>query len=448
MLDAENKEALEKEAMEAIKSFREINERVNVSEEGQKKLVEDLTAATKKYDEVMASQKEAVAIAEQEAKAAGERALELERQFSLMRDKGVDKVVDKKTDAKLMDALIRGKEYLDNFLDTEEGVVAYDSYMKACASITAENCGLPSMTQFTKAAQRISTKAADTPSMRTDINLQGGVLLTPEQAGTIMRKAVEITPIEQYARVVTIGGKSIQQPVHEQIPRAYFAGELESSTNVTPKYSMMEFSPVRQSITIPVSLEMLNQSDYDIVGEINMNATKAFASGLGYNVVKGDGVQKPEGFTVNASVGYDETGGALTADDILGLIDQLPAMYNPQFFFSRLTLGKIRLLQDGMGRYLWNPGGGIGGDVMPTIGGLPYVDTFIDMDTLSTVENTEPILLADMQEFYQITKNNNIFMIRDDYTKSSEAQVRFTLHRWITGNVRNPEAGRFIRITS
>lgn len=429
---------------------REIKEKQNLTSDQCVKMVADFDKYTEKYDNIIAEQKSALAKAEQEAKEAKDRAINLEKEFALLKDSGVKNVMPEGEDKKLMNALLRGKEELDSYLSTENGQKAYDAYVKTVASVSIEGVDLPNMVNFRKAAENyMRHKAAETPSMRTDINLQGGVLLTPEQSMEIMRKAVEMSPIEQYAKVVTISGKSIQQPVHEQLPRAYFAGELESTTNVTPKYSMMEFAPVRQSIQIPTSMEMLTQSGYDIVGEINMNAAQAFAVGLGYNCVLGDGVKKPEGFMASANVTFVDTIGndAMVADDVIGLSYALKPQYRPTYFMNRLTLKAVRLLKDvATGRYIWSPGGDMAQGNMPLINGLPYVDTFSDMSYGVTTDNAKVMLLADMKEFYQITKNNTIFVLRDDITGAKYAQVNFIFHRWITGNVRNPEAGVGLQI--
>jgi len=429
-----------------VEEQRKIVEKQNLTAEQQDKMLADFDKFTEKHDTAIAEYKAEIAKAEQMAKEAEDRAISLEKQFSMLRDNGRSADVSEKDDKALMAAMLRGAEYVEAFTRDEKGAAIYDSYIKGVASINVEGVDVPKMVQFHKQAENlIARKAAETPSLRTDVSLQGGVLLTPMQANEILRKAVAMTPIEQYAKNVTISGKSIQQPVHEQLPRAYFAGELEASTNSVPKYSMMEFAPVRQSVKIPVSMEMLNQTEYDIVGEVNSNAAKAFAVGLGYNAINGTGVKSPEGILNNDSVSkiYTDATNAITAEDIIGVGYHLKSAYNPTYFLNRLVLKRIRLLKDAAtGRFIWSPGGDMNQGNMPLINGLPYVDTFTDLPTNTTITSGTAILvLAEMSEFYQITKNSNIFVIRDEISNASEAQVNFIFHRWITGNVRNPEAG-------
>lgn len=449
--DKAKMEAAVAELVQITAVQREIKEKQNLTSDQCVKMVADFDKYTEKYDNIIAEQKSALAKAEQEAKEAKDRAINLEKEFALLKDSGVKNVMPEGEDKKLMGALLRGKEYLESYLSTEAGQKAYDVY-----ATTVANCGVdlvevpPQLVAYRKSAENyLRQKTAASPSMRTDINLQGGVLLTPEQSMEIMRKAVEMTPIEQYARVVSISGKSIQQPVFEQYPSARFVGEIESSVASTPKYSMMEFAPIRQTITIPVTMEMLTQSGYDVVGEVNTMAAKSLSINLGYHCVLGDGVKKPEGFMNSTKVTAVSTIGndAMVADDVIGLSYALKPQYRPTYFMNRLTLKAVRLLKDvATGRYIWSPGGDMNQGNMPTINGLPYVDTFSDMAYGVTTNGAKVLLLAEMSEFYQITKNNTIFVLRDDVTGAGEAQVKFIFHRWITGNIRNPEAGVVLQI--
>jgi HK97 family phage major capsid protein len=190
--------------------------------------------------------------------------------------------------------------------------------------------------------------------------------------------------------------------------------------------------------TVPITMEQLRDSAFNMESEIFGDAQEAFAQKEGQGFISGTAVKQPEGILTNASVPYFAMGdaSAITADGILDAQGSVKAGYNLSYILNRKTLSRIRILRESSGRnYIWQPGMGSG---MPAqIGGLPYLSV-IDMPDIAS--NAFPIALGDWSRAYLVVDNLNMETIRDPLTRKREGLVEFTIYRRVGGQVILPEA--------
>lgn len=285
--------------------------------------------------------------------------------------------------------------------------------------------------------------------LRTDNNSAGGYLVTSEMDNVIQKEIVEIDPIRGFARVRTIGGKSIELVTRNSLPVALFEGEAEAGTQSASSYRNETVTPFRHTFTTPVTMDQLQDSAFNMESEITSDASTAFALGEGQNFVSGDGHKKPEGFTVNADIlaakvlGTGPAGGlTVGAQDLLTLQGKLKPGYNGSYTFNKATHAHLRGLRadavsaaDGAGLWLWAPA--LDGNSAPTIAGRPY---FISesMDALGS--ESISIAYGDFRAGYTIVDRTGLSVIRDDVTQKAKAIVEFTFNRWLTGQVTLAEA--------
>ena len=115
------------------------------------------------------------------------------------------------------------------------------------------------------------------------------------------------------------------------------------------------------------------------------------------------------------------------------------------YAFNRRTLAYLRTLKDSNNRYLWSgPFGDAAAGSPATINGYRYTSDFIDMDDFD-VDNGIPIIFADFMRFYCITDRTDMVMIRDEYTRKTEAIVEFTFMKWTDGQPVIKEAAILLR---
>ena len=278
--------------------------------------------------------------------------------------------------------------------------------------------------------------------LRTDIGEFGNFLCPTEWSNELRRQIIEVAPIRKYARVKQIGAKTLEQPIRQGVPTALWEGETQSASASQSNYTNMQISPYRLANITQITWDMLNDSQYNIADEIIADNAIAFAKAEGLAAVKGSGAHQSLGFAADKDVPIftGATSATLSWQDMVNITGQLKTGYDPMYFFNRFTLAYLRTLADNNGRPLWlGPFGNIENGPA-TINGYKYSAEFIDMDNYSVV-NGNPVLFADMKNFYQITDRTDVIMIRDEYTGAAQALVKFTLMKWTFGIAVMKEAG-------
>ena len=280
--------------------------------------------------------------------------------------------------------------------------------------------------------------------LRTDSDVSGGFLVASELDSEITKKITEISNIRSIARVRTISSKSLEVPVRATIPTAAYEGEAEQGGEDTSTYSNETLTAFRQSVTIPVTMDMLQDSAFDMEAEIFGDASESFAQGEGLNHVSGDGVKKPFGFLADprtvANVRTSSTSATIDADDVILLTGDLKVGYSPVYVMNRLTLADLRTKKSTDGVFLWQPG--LNGVVANTINGFPYL---IANDMPDIAANSLSMAFGDFRRGYTIVDRTGLSVVRDEFTQKKKAIVEFTLHRWNTGQVTLPEAIKILK---
>ena len=273
---------------------------------------------------------------------------------------------------------------------------------------------------------------------RTDIITDGGALVPILMFNEIIKNITELSPIRQLARVSQIDGKSITLPTRTGILTSTYEGETESSSDSNSTYGTETFTPYRQSVTVPVTHDMLMNSNFDFENEVQMDVVEAFAKNEGNKFINGDGVKKPEGILTNAGVlsgaRTSAGSGVIVLDDLINLSGDLKIGYDGIYTFNRTTNALLRTLKDTAGAYLWQLQGT--GD-FNTLNGFNYT---LDQELPDVAAGAIPVLFADFAKGYRIVDRTAMMMIRDDFTSKKQAIVEFEFMRWNTGKVQQAEA--------
>lgn len=281
--------------------------------------------------------------------------------------------------------------------------------------------------------------------LRTDSDVAGGFLTTIELDSEITRKITEISMIRSIARVRTIASKAMAIPVRDSILTANYEGEAESNEDSVSTYSNETLNTFRQTVNIPITMDMLQDAEFDMESEIMRDAGEAFAQGEGFSFINGDGVKKPAGFLVDARVTANaretETASAVSAVDVILLTGDLKQGYNPRYVFNRRTLATLRTLKAANNEFLWQPG--LNGPVALTLNGFDYM---IAEDMPDVADGAFPIAFADFQRGYTIVDRTGMSVIRDEFTQKKKAIVEFTINRWNYGQVTLPEAIKVLKV--
>jgi len=281
--------------------------------------------------------------------------------------------------------------------------------------------------------------------LRTDSDTSGGFLTTTEMDSEITRKITEISNIRSVARVRTIVSKALEMPIRDSLLVATYEGEAESNEDDATTYSSETLTTFRQTVNVPITIDMLQDAAFDMESEIMRDSGEAFSKGEGNNFVVGDGIKKPAGFIADprvvANARVTEEDDTVTATDVILMTGDLKQGYRPIYLFNRTTLAFLRTLKADHNNFLWQPG--LNGPVSLTLNGFDYL---IAEDMPKIADGAFPIAFADLQSGYTIVDRTGMSVIRDEFTRKKQAIVEFTINRWNYGQVTLPEAIQLLKV--
>lgn len=294
----------------------------------------------------------------------------------------------------------------------------------------------------------LSDVMAEAKALNVGTDTAGGYLAPIEYVREIIKAVTELSPARSLVRVRQTASKSIQIPKRTGQFAARRVHEVGTKTETTGlAYGLEEINAPEMYALIDISNQMLEDSAFDMEGEIRMEASEQFAVKEGAEFVSGTGIGECEGILTNASVAETVSGAATTvaADGLLSLFYAIKTAYsaNASWILNRTTLGNVRKLKDGMGNYLWQPN--FANNQPNTINGAPYVE-FPDMPNEGA--GLYPVAFGDFRRAYTFVDRISMEMLRDPYTQATAGNIRFIFRRRLGGQVVLAEAIRKLKCST
>lgn len=270
----------------------------------------------------------------------------------------------------------------------------------------------------------------------------GYLLAPPDMQKDILKDIVEMTPMRAICSVKTIGGSSYKRPKRTGTAAATRVGETGSRSNTgDPSYGMLEILAPELFARMEVSMQMLEDSDYDLLAELRMEAAEQFSYKEGYEAINGTGAgtNQAEGILVNADIGEVTSGSAaaITGDGLINLYTELKSGYtrNALFGLNRMSLRAVRKLKDSQNQYLWVPG--LANAMPNTILGAPYVEM---PDLPDPAADAYPVIYGDFRRGYALVDKVGISFQVDYTTGADDGLVVFRARKRTGGGVLKAEA--------
>lgn len=272
-----------------------------------------------------------------------------------------------------------------------------------------------------------------------------GYLAPTEFGSEIIKKLVEWSPVRQYARVVTVGGRDIKYPRKVSGAQAVWVDETEDRTASTMVFEQVTITPHELATFTDISNALLEDNTYDLRGELISDFGEAFGKAEASAFVTGNGTGKPRGIMAAAGIGELKTGAAANlgtdpASTIIALYHALPQAHaqNAVWMMNRKTLAALRSLKDADGRFILADPITVG--AATTLLGRPIVEA-IDMPDVAA--GAFPILFGDLQG-YRIINRVDLSILPDPYTLATKGQVRFNARARVGADVTHPD--RFVKL--
>jgi HK97 family phage major capsid protein len=269
----------------------------------------------------------------------------------------------------------------------------------------------------------------------------GGYLAPPEYVRELLKTITEISPIRSIARVRSTASRSIQIPKRDGQFAAQWVSESGTRSETTGYTVGLEELPAHEMYAlVDISEQDLEDTVFDLEAEMQSEFAEQFAKAEGTAFVSGNAVGKPQGF-MDATITEVNSGSAaaITADGLISLVHNIKSDYtrNGTFVFNRATLASVRKLKDTAGQYVFQTGMMLGGNMVNTILGHPYVEA---TDMPSEGSNTYPVAFGDFRRAYMIVDRVNLAVLRDPFTQATTGNVRYIARKRVGGQVIQAEA--------
>jgi len=296
----------------------------------------------------------------------------------------------------------------------------------------------------------LSEVTAEAKALNVTTDTAGGYLAPTEYVREIIKGVTLMSPARGLVRVRNTSSKAIEIPKRTGQFAARRVHESGSKTETTGlAYGLEEITAPEMYALIDITNQMLEDSAFDMEGEVREEAQEQFAVLEGQEFVTGTGVGQMQGVLVAPDVGENNSGSATTiadsdgqANGLLTLKHALKTAYaaNATWIMNRTTIGSVRKLKDAQKNYIWMPG--IAQGKPNTIDGDPYAE-FPDMP--NEAAGAYPIAYGDWRRAYTMVDRISMEMLRDPYTQATAGTIRFIFRRRGGGKVVLSEAFRKLK---
>jgi HK97 family phage major capsid protein len=271
-------------------------------------------------------------------------------------------------------------------------------------------------------------------------NSAGGFTVPTNMADELVVYAREFGAMRRISRVIeTDTGATIQVPKITGFAAAAWTDEGAAFNESDPTFAQDTLDAHKMTHIVQVSEELLQDSAFDIEGEIARQAGEALGVLENTAFVVGDGSSKPTGISVTSTEGTQGASGQTTtisADDVYDLIySVIPAhRRNGRFLTEDPTIAAIRKLKDGNDNYLWQPSMQAGEP--STLAGYP-VET--DPDVATMAADAKSVLFGNFQRYW-IRDAGGISVQRLNERYAELGLVGFRVYRRVDGKLLEPAA--------
>ena len=279
---------------------------------------------------------------------------------------------------------------------------------------------------------------------------QATVLIPTILSHEILKETKEASNFLMKGKFYTGSGDYIKIPVRNEITGAnQIVKEGQGNTqDGTLGYTHIELRAGYRQVRYPITDELVQDSAFDMVGELKEAISEEFGQTLSELTVKGpynaSTEQFIEGFLTNATV----TGAAITtatvkkvtADDLVKLETGMKASYRKgsAYYVSPKLYEEMKLWKDGDGRYLWM--NILEGATMKFNGYPVYVEEFLeDIDT-----GKYPAVFCDFGKGYAYYQKNGFE--QELNRKVNERITEYYTRIRIGGGVIRPKAFSVLKV--
>jgi len=193
--------------------------------------------------------------------------------------------------------------------------------------------------------------------LSTTPDADGGYLVPVEFEKRIVMGLHEGNVVRRIAKVITTAAER-KIPIAATHSIATWTVENSSIPENNPTFTQKTIDAFKLTNLIRVSMELLQDSMFDLESYIAAEFARAFAVAEEEAFCVGNGLNQPTGIFHASGGEIGVTAGtAINTDNLIDLVYSLKSPYrrNAVFLMRDITVSTIRKLKDANGQYLWQP---------------------------------------------------------------------------------------------
>lgn len=266
-----------------------------------------------------------------------------------------------------------------------------------------------------------------------------GGIIPEEFSKDIIHETVALSGVLNLVSMVNSKGIYKQIKTDTDTISAGWTDEIASITASEANFDTIDIGHYKLAALSKLSLELINQNDFDITSEVIYQTERDFALKLETAVIKGTGVKQPTGLVSAGTAFTTASNAAITADEIVKIYHKLKAPFQQDavWIMSNDTLCAVRLLTDAAGRYIFHQNENLTSGYAGYILGKPVLVSDA-MDNIGA--SKKPILFGDFGRAYKGNMNPEMTMqvLNEKYADQGMKGVLSII--WFDGKPVNSEA--------
>jgi len=281
----------------------------------------------------------------------------------------------------------------------------------------------------------------------------GGVTVIPFLDSMIDKLVRQFSPIRDMASTVSISTDMWKQIKMNQTNGALWEKDMVNFVNQTKNNNFSELTIAVENLHAIATFtdDLINDSAFDIVGEILTSIAEDYAIQEGLSFWNGNGTGEMSGIlnAPDATDSFDgiqritsEASQSVTLDDVYNLIGalKLPYEQGAQFKAHRLGITDLRKLKDLDGQYLWQPSNIVG--VPATLAGFP-ISQAPELASDINAAGAEGVVFGNFSKAYKIVDRMGMTVLRDNLTVYPN--VSYKVKKRVGGGVSKGEALKILK---
>ena len=230
--------------------------------------------------------------------------------------------------------------------------------------------------------------------------LSAGVLVPTELSNAIEVAIKSYGGMFEAGQIITTsrGSDLILPTVNDTDTKATIVAEYNQSTKKAPTFGSVTLKAYTyRTPIIPVSLELLQDSAFDLDPLLSGLLADAFGRGINEHLTMGDGTGKPKGVVTSAVECTNKAAAtSINLDNIIDLIKSVDTAYarNGKFMFNKNTLWELAKIKDTTGQFIWQQNAREG--LAPTLFGKGYI---INDDVADIGKGNASVLFGDFSKY-------------------------------------------------